>query len=91
MNNARNISVSEAENIPMDEIIELGYGCLFERLGTIGTERFISFISSNKFDYTEWRKGLFEGKSAKEIISAAAEYEESHPFTPRKPQKEINP
>lgn len=46
-------------------------------------------VKSERFDYTQWRKGLFKDKSSKEIISAAAEYEEKHPFQPKKPQLKI--
>ena len=49
------------------------------------TQKIVS-IKSEGFDYTQWRKGLFKDKSSEEIISAAAEYEEAHPFTPKKPQ-----
>ena len=35
------------------EIVERGYQCLFSQLGTIETERFISFILSERFDYTK--------------------------------------
>lgn len=78
------------DNLSDEELVEQGYACLLEHLGTIGTERFISYIKCERFDYTQWRKGLFEDKSSKEIIDAAAKYEEEHPFTPKKPQLKIN-
>ena len=74
------------DNLSDEEIVDQGYACLLEHLGTIGTERFIAYIKREGFDYTQWRKGLFKDKSSEEIISAAAEYEEKHPFTPKKPQ-----
>ena len=48
MNNNNTISTAE--------IVERGYGCLFEHLGTIETERFIAYILSERFDYTKWRR-----------------------------------
>lgn len=54
-----------------------------------GTQKIVS-VKSVGFDYTQWRKGLFKDKSSEEIISAAAEYEEAHPFQPKKPQLKIN-
>ena len=51
----------------------------------LGTQKIVS-VKSERFDYTQWRKGLFKNKSSKEIIEAAAKYEEAHPFTPKKPQ-----
>lgn len=46
-------------------------------------------VKSEGFDYTQWRKGLFKDKSSEEIISATAEYEEAHPFQPKKSQLKI--
>ena len=74
------------DNLSDEEIVDQGYACLLEHLGTIGTERFISYIKHERFDYTQWRNGLFKDRSSKEIIEAAAKYEEAHPFTPKKPQ-----
>ncbi len=54
-----------------------------------GTQKIVS-IKSERFDYTQWRKGLFKDKSSKEIIEAAAKYEEEHPFQLKKPQLKIN-
>lgn len=54
-----------------------------------GEQKIVS-VKSERFDYTQWRKGLFKDKSSEEIISAAAEYEEEHPFQPKKPQLKIN-
>ena len=73
-------------NISTAEIVECGYNCHFEALGTIDTERFISFILSERFDYTKWRKEYFGDMTIDDIPSAAAEYEKAHPFNPKKPQ-----
>ena len=39
-----------------------------------GTQEIVS-VKSERFDYTQWRKGLFKDKSSEEIIEAAAKYE----------------
>ena len=78
------------DNLSDEEIVDQGYACLLEHLGTIGTERFIDYIKRERFDYTQWRKGLFKDKSSEEIISAAAKYEGEHPFQPKKPQIQVN-
>lgn len=57
-----------------------------ENLGTIDTERFISAIIRERFDYTEWRKGYFGDVSVETLNRAASAYAESHPFKPQKPQ-----
>jgi len=48
---------------------------LLENLGEVDTERFISMIKRDTFDYTEWRRDLFKGKSIDEIHAMATEYE----------------
>ena len=39
------------------------------------TEKFISLIKSDNFDYTEWHKNLWKDKSIEEIHSMATIYE----------------
>jgi hypothetical protein len=51
-----------------------GMKLLTERFGLIDAERFISLIIREPFDYTEWRRGLFQGMSVREISSAAKKY-----------------
>ena len=48
---------------------------LLANLGEVDTERFISMIQRDTFDYTEWRRDLFKGKSIDEIHAMATEYE----------------
>ncbi|MEI6387923.1 MAG: hypothetical protein WCQ50_14935 [Spirochaetota bacterium] len=56
-----------------------GMTILLERLGIVEAERFISLVQREKFDYTEWQKGLWQGKSVREISDAAMEYRKEHP------------
>lgn len=55
------------------EIRTEGASLLFEYMGNIEAERFISLIQRERFDYTKWRKSLFEGKTVREISAEAAE------------------
>jgi len=48
---------------------------LLASLGEVDTERFISMIKRDTFDYTEWQRELFKGKSIEEIHAMATEYE----------------
>ncbi len=48
---------------------------LNEKIGPVETEVFISVLLRDPFDYTEWQKTLWEGKSLKEIFDAAKEHE----------------
>ena len=45
-----------------DAIVKVdGMKVLLERLGKVDTERFISLIIREPFDYTKWQEGLFDG------------------------------
>jgi hypothetical protein len=50
---------------------------LLENLGEVDTERFISMIKCDTFDYTEWRRGMFKGKSIEEIHAMATDFEKN--------------
>jgi len=50
---------------------------LLTNLGEIDTERFISMIKRETFDYTEWRRELFKNKSIEEIHDMATAYEKN--------------
>ena len=41
-------------------------------------------------NYTEWRKKHFGDMSAEEFNAAVVEYAKQHPFTPKKPQIQVN-
>ena len=49
---------------------------LLKTFGVLETERFITSIKSNNFDYTEWRKYLWNGKSIEEIHKMAVDFEQ---------------
>ena len=49
---------------------------LLKTFGVLETERFITSIKSNNFDYTEWRKYLWNGKSIDEIHKMAVDFEQ---------------
>ena len=53
-------------------ILHDGFKALFSSLDPVEAERFISLIQRDKFDYTEWRKGLWEDLSVQELSDAAA-------------------
>jgi len=55
------------------EIRTEGVSLLFEYMGNIEAERFISLIQRERFDYTKWRKRLFKGKTVREISAEAME------------------
>jgi len=59
-----------------DNVIRLeAMDALIATLGAVDTERFISMIKRDAFDYTEWQRNLWNNKSIEEIHSLATEYE----------------
>jgi hypothetical protein len=48
---------------------------LLKTFGVLETERFISSIKNNNFDYTEWQKSLWQDKTIDEIHAMAKEFE----------------
>ena len=48
--------------------------CLIENFGVVDTERFISLIIKEPFDYTKWQENLYEDMSVKELSKVAMEY-----------------
>lgn len=71
------------------EIMERGIKCLLEKLGTTETERFISTIIRERFDYTKWRRECFGNMTVDELNAAAASYDSVHPFQSKKPQTNL--
>jgi len=53
------------------EIKIRGMEVLFAELGEIKTERFISLILREPFDYTKWQRSLWQHKSVEEISKMA--------------------
>jgi hypothetical protein len=59
------------ETVLKTEAIDL----LLETFGVLDTERFITSIKSNNFDYTEWHRNLWKDKSINEIHDMAVKFE----------------
>jgi hypothetical protein len=52
---------------------------LIDGLGTVNAERFINCIKTDHFDYTEWQRDLWKGKTIEEIHQAATDfYDKNH-------------
>jgi hypothetical protein len=57
-----------------DTLIKLdGFKAIFEKLDIVEAERFIALIRRDNFDYTEWRKTLWEDLSIEELSAKAME------------------
>ena len=51
-----------------------GMQILAENMGIIETEKFISLIKAEDFDYTEWQRNYFDKKSREEIDAEMEKY-----------------
>lgn len=67
------------DHIQNAAIMSAGMKLLRENLGHIETEIFIYNLKRERFDYTEWRQGLYEDMSLEELLSKAAAFEREHP------------
>jgi len=55
-------------------LLDIGMKVLIKKLGLVNAERFVALTNRNRSDYTEWRQGLFEGKTVEELSREAMEY-----------------
>lgn len=62
------------------EIMDKGINCLIEKLGTVNTERFISGLTQEKFDYTKWQRDRFNDISSDDFNNEAVKYSLQNPF-----------
>jgi hypothetical protein len=51
--------------------------CLINNFGVVETERFISIIIREPFDYTEWQRNLYTEMSVDDLFNAASAWKES--------------
>ena len=59
------------------EIMYDGMNVLIDKLGVLEAEYFVTNIHRDTFDYTEWQKKLWNGKSVREICDDAIEFRKS--------------
>ena len=51
--------------------------CLIERFGVVRTERFISLLIKEPFDYTKWQTDLYSDMTVNELFDAAFNWKEN--------------
>ena len=56
------------------EIRKKGFKILVENLGDIDAEKFISLLSKEPFDYTQWQSTLWNSQTIEMISDKAMEY-----------------
>ena len=52
-----------------------GFQAIFEKLDLVEAERFIALIKRDNFDYTEWRKTLWETLTVEDLSHKAMEFQ----------------
>lgn len=61
-----------------DSVLRLeAMDALISTLGAVDAERFICMIKRDNFDYTQWQRNLWDGKSIEEIHAQATEHEKT--------------
>lgn len=65
------------------EIKSQGMKILIKNLGMVEAEKFVALIQREPFDYTEWQRDLWKGKTAEEISKLAMDFRKKK----RKPSK----
>jgi hypothetical protein len=60
------------------EIKTQAFEALYQKLGSLETEKFIAIIKRDSFDYTEWRKNLPHFENATELSAKAMEARKKH-------------
>jgi hypothetical protein len=48
--------------------------CLIDNFGIVQTERFISLVLKEPFDYTKWQRDLYKDKSVDQIFRDASDW-----------------
>lgn len=56
------------------EIRRKGFKVLVENLGDIDAEKFISLLSKEPFDYTQWQSSLWSNQTIEMISEKAMDY-----------------
>ena len=51
-----------------------GMDALFDKLGMVDAERFISLMLKENFDYTEWQSTLFENEDIESLANKSFNY-----------------
>ena len=48
---------------------------LMDAVGPVDAERFISMVSNDVFDYTEWQRDLFEGETVDTLFDKIKDFD----------------
>ena len=51
-----------------------GFNAIFKSLDLVEAERFVVLLKRDDFDYTDWRKDLWENLTVEELSKKAAQF-----------------
>jgi hypothetical protein len=71
------------------EIKSQGMKVLIKNLGMVEAEKFVALIQREPFDYTEWQRDLWKGKTAAEISKLAMEFRNKKDKTSKSKKRKI--
>lgn len=64
------------------EIKRKGFKILVEKLGDVDAEKFISLISKEPFDYTQWQSTLWSEQTIDQVSEKAMNYRRTKSSSP---------
>ena len=75
------ITIDKPITVNKFDLYNRGMHALYNILGTVDTEEFISLVKSDQFDYTKWQRQHFDAKTPEQISAEAEAYVTKHPYT----------
>ena len=57
-----------------NELAMRGMNLLKEKFGPVDAERFVYILVKDRFDYTEWQRGLFPGETVRSLGEKMMEF-----------------
>ena len=53
---------------------------LMDAVGPVDAERFLSIVTNDSFDYTEWQRGLFAGETVESLFEKVRNFQPDQAF-----------
>ena len=53
---------------------------LMDAVGPVDAERFVSIVTNDSFDYTEWQRGLFAGETVESLFEKVRNFQPDQAF-----------
>ena len=53
---------------------------LMDAVGPVDAERFVSIVTNDSFDYTEWQRDLFKGETVESLFEKVRDFQPEQAF-----------